>query len=187
MTIAMQRAAQGVLPGAQDRPPVWTPATPSTISRAFLGASLAFVFVYLGGVGVITALIPNALFARLVEPTIWSYVFWLAPAGLFGPLAASYVLPNAAVCDVPRAEQSTTVGSVLSFLAVGCPVCNKLVVLALGASGAITYFEPAQPWLGGLSVILLGYAFWARFGLGRIRRHFVMSPSAAASSHDLSE
>jgi hypothetical protein len=40
-----------------------TPATPSAISRAFLGASLAFVFVYLGGVGVITALIRNALFA----------------------------------------------------------------------------------------------------------------------------
>ena len=156
-----------VLPNPQDPSPVSNPATQSVSSPAFVGTSLASAFLYLGSVGVITAMIPNALFGRVVEPTIWSYIFWLAPAVLFGPLAASYVLPSAAVCEVQRAEQTTTVGSVLSFLAVGCPVCNKLVVLALGTSGAITYFEPAQPWLGGLSVVLLGYAIWARFGLGR--------------------
>ncbi len=166
MTAAMQHEAQ-VLPSAHDQPPVSNRSTQSAISFAFVGTSVLFAFLYLGGVGVITAIIPNALFARIVEPTIWSYIFWLAPAALFGPLAASYILPSAAVCEVQRVEQSTTVGSVLSFLAVGCPVCNKLVVLALGTSGAITYFEPAQPWLGGLSVVLLGYALWARFGLGR--------------------
>ena len=157
MTAAMQHEAQ-VLLSAHDQPPVSNHSTQSAISFAFVSTSLVFAFLYIGGVGVITAIIPNALFARIVEPTIWSYIFWLAPAALFGPLAASYVLPSAAVCEARRVEQSTTVGSVLSFLAVGCPVCNKLVVLALGTSGAITYFEPAQPWLGGLSVVLLGYA-----------------------------
>src|SRR6266700_6814713 len=166
MTAAMRQEAP-VLSSAQDQPPVSNPSTQSAISFAFAGTSLVVAFLYLGGVGVITAIIPNALFTRIVEPTTWSYIFWLAPAALFGPLAASYVLPTADACEVRRAEQTTTVGSVLSFLAVGCPVCNKLVVLALGTSGAITYFEPAQPWLGGLSVGLLGYALWARFGLGR--------------------
>jgi hypothetical protein len=147
--------------------------SPAHASRA------AIAFLYLGAVGVITAIIPNALFARIVEPTAWSYIFWVTPAALFGPLAASYVLPTAAVCDVERVEHSTTIGSVLSFLAAGCPVCNKLVVLALGRSGAITYFEPVEPWLGGLSVILLGYALmgsvrtrsqFARFVLTQSRR-----------------
>ncbi len=169
MTSAMQHEAR-VLPTAQDHllvpnAPIW-----SAIGPAFVGTSLAFAFVYVGGVGLITAIIPNPLFARIVEPTVWNYIFWLAPAVLFGPLAASYLVPIAAVCDVQRVDQSTTLGSVFSFLAVGCPVCNKLVVLALGTSGALTYFEPAQPWLGGLSVLLLGYAVWARFGLGRLRR-----------------
>lgn len=68
------------------------------------------------------------------------------------------------------AERARRVGSLLSFLAVGCPVCNKLMVLALGASGAITYFQPAQPWIGALSVALLAYGIWARFGL---RRRFI--------------
>ena len=170
MTAAMQKHEVQALLGAQDHPPVSNPSTWFVLSPAFVGTSLAFAFLYLGGVGVITAIIPNALFTRIVEPTTWSYIFWLAPAALFGPLAASYVLPTADACEVRRAEQTTTVGSVLSFLAVGCPVCNKLVVLALGTSGAITYFEPAQPWLGGLSVLLLGYALCARFGFSRLWR-----------------
>jgi hypothetical protein len=166
MTAAVQHKAQS-LSSAQDHPPLSNPATRSAISPAFIGTSLAFALLYLGGVGVITAIIANPLFVRIVEPTPWSYIFWLAPAALFGPLAASYILPIDDVCEAQRVEQSTTVGSVLSFLAVGCPVCNKVVVLALGTSGALTYFEPAQPWLGGLSVLLLGYAVWARFGIGR--------------------
>jgi hypothetical protein len=169
MTTSMKRKVQ-VLPNTQGNLTVPNSAPPSAISPAFVGTTLAFVFLYLGAIGVITAIIPNALFARIVEPTVWSYIFWAAPAALFGPLAASFVLPNAGVCEVRRVEHSTTVGSVLSFLAVGCPVCNKLVVLALGTSGAMTYFEPVQPWLGGLSVLLLGYALWARFGLGRSSR-----------------
>src|SRR5258708_3615023 len=159
-----------VFRSAHEHLPVSSPATGSAITLAFVGTSLAFACLYLGGVGLITAIIPNPLFARIIEPTIWSYIFWLAAAALFGPLAGSYVVPIAAVCEVQRVEQSTTLGSVLSFLAVGCPVCNKLVVLALGTSGALTYFEPAQPWLGGLSVLLLGYAVWARFGIGRRER-----------------
>lgn len=53
-------------------------------------------------------------------------------------------------------------GGLLSVFAVGCPVCNKLVVLAPGTSGALTYFAPLQPVLGFLSVGLLLYALRAR-------------------------
>jgi hypothetical protein len=52
----------------------------------------------------------------------------------------------------------------LSVLAIGCPVCNKLVVLALGVGGALTYFAPVQPILGFLSVGLLAYALRADRG-----------------------
>jgi hypothetical protein len=69
------------------------PVPRSAISPVFVGASLAFACLYLGAVGVITAIIPNGLFARIVEPTVWSYIFWIAPAALFGVLAASYIFP----------------------------------------------------------------------------------------------
>jgi hypothetical protein len=53
-------------------------------------------------------------------------------------------------------------GGLLSVFAIGCPICNKLVVLALGASGAFAYFALIQPILGQLSVGLLLYALRVR-------------------------
>jgi len=46
---------------------------------------------------------------------------------------------------------------VLGLLAVGCPVCNKLVVVLLGVSGALALFAPIQPFLalGGLALLAL--------------------------------
>src|SRR5690242_2935227 len=109
----------------------------------FFGVSVAAAGVYLVVVGVITAVIPNPLFERMTPVTVSNLVFWILPALLFGPLVVSYVMPPPAaeVCDVTN---RTVAGGVLSFLAVGCPLCNKVVVLLLGASGALTYFEPAQ-------------------------------------------
>jgi len=43
-----------------------------------------------------------------------------------------------------------------SFFSVGCPVCNKLVVLLLGIGGAMTFFNPLLPFLGMASIVLLG-------------------------------
>ncbi|WP_369204925.1 hypothetical protein [Streptomyces sp. PU-14G] len=51
-----------------------------------------------------------------------------------------------------------TVGGALSFFAVGCPVCNKLVLLALGTSGALTVWQPLQPVLALASLTLLAVA-----------------------------
>ena len=53
-------------------------------------------------------------------------------------------------------------GSLLSLFAVGCPICNKLVVLAIGVNGALTWFAPIQPVLALVSVWLLAYALRSR-------------------------
>lgn len=55
-------------------------------------------------------------------------------------------------------------GGALTFLAVGCPVCNKLALLALGYTGAIQWFAPVQPWLAVGAVGLLGWALVRRLG-----------------------
>src|SRR5215216_4077315 len=105
---------------------------------AFAVVSLATASVYLLAIGVVTAVIPNPLFERMTAVTASNLIFWVVPALLFGPLVASYMVPMVpTACDV---GSRTMAGGVLSFLAVGCPVCNKLVVLLLGATGAITYF-----------------------------------------------
>jgi len=38
--------------------------------------------------------------------------------------------------------------SVLATFAIGCPICNKLVVALLGVSGALTCWAPLQPLIG---------------------------------------
>jgi hypothetical protein len=54
------------------------------------------------------------------------------------------------------------IGGLLSFFAIGCPVCNKLLLLALGTSGAMNYFAPVQPFLAGAGVLLLTWALIVR-------------------------
>jgi hypothetical protein len=53
-------------------------------------------------------------------------------------------------------------GGLLSVLAVGCPTCNKLVVLLLGTTGALTFFAPLQLYIGIASVLLLGWTLALR-------------------------
>ena len=55
-----------------------------------------------------------------------------------------------------------TAGALLTFFAVGCPVCNKLVLLALGYAGALQWFAPVQPYLAGLAIVLLMWALVVR-------------------------
>ena len=50
----------------------------------------------------------------------------------------------------------------MTFFAVGCPVCNKLVLIALGSAGAMTWFAPLQPLLVVAGIAALGWALRTR-------------------------
>lgn len=111
------------------------------------------------GLGVATVLIPNPVFGRDIAPVWWNYPVWLAASALTGLLVASYVRTGAREAE-PTDRQAKrsgilgTIGAMAAWFAVGCPVCNKIALLALGYSGAIQYFAPAQLWLG-LAALLL--------------------------------
>lgn len=55
----------------------------------------------------------------------------------------------------PDRARRTVGATVLSAFAVGCPICNKLVVALIGVSGALSYWAPLQPILGLLSIGIL--------------------------------
>ncbi len=42
-----------------------------------------------------------------------------------------------------------------AFVAIGCPLCNKVALVLLGASGALTVFAPLQPFIGAASLGML--------------------------------
>lgn len=118
-------------------------------------AALVYVVV-----AIPTDLIPNPYFGREIPPTWWSHTALAATALLTGLLVATYVASP--ISRTGATNKSGLFGSVLAFFAVGCPVCNKLVLLALGTTGAMKFFEPVQPLLALLSVGLLGWALLRR-------------------------
>ena len=113
-----------------------------------------------------TAVIPNPVFGRAIEVTWWSYPVVVLTGILGGLLLATYVkepgLEEEQPAEDAKASKLGLAGGFIAFFAVGCPVCNKLVLLALGASGAMTWFAPVQPFLAVASVILMVVALRIR-------------------------
>jgi hypothetical protein len=133
-------------------------------ARRWLIAGAASVVVALL-VGLPTDVIPNPVFGRPVPVTWWSYPVLVITALLGGLLAATYVRePGASVdaVDDERPARRGGIAGLLSFFAVGCPVCNKLVVIALGTVGARQWFEPVQPLLAAVSIVLMAIALRTR-------------------------
>jgi hypothetical protein len=123
------------------------------------GASVATALV----VAVPTAMIPTPVFGRDVPTTWWAWPTLALTAVLGGMLVATYVRePGTAPATGQGLDRKGTVGGLLSFFAVGCPVCNKLALVALGYTGALQWFAPVQPVLAVGGVVLLGWALRAR-------------------------
>ncbi|MFE7214703.1 hypothetical protein ACFU93_33125 [Streptomyces sp. NPDC057611] len=109
--------------------------------------------------GVPTALVPTPLFSRSVPPVWWNYPMLLLTAVLSAVVLATYVRTGpVAGRDDATGRSLGSAGAVLSFLAVGCPVCNKAALLLLGASGALSYWAPLQPAVAVLTLVLLAEA-----------------------------
>lgn len=118
--------------------------------------------------GVPTRLVPNPLFSRIVPTGPQDYVIWIVSTLLLGPLLALmtlYPMPSQKAAPGKRSIAGTGRafgGALLSFFSVGCPVCNKVVVLLLGLGGAMTIFNPLRPFLGLASIVLLGVTLFLR-------------------------
>ncbi|MFN2320602.1 MAG: hypothetical protein ABR500_13095 [Dermatophilaceae bacterium] len=119
-------------------------------------------------IGLPTVLIPNPVFGREIPTTWWNWPALLAAAVLSGLLVATYVRQSTplGVLENTDTEESGSrrgmIGGVLTFFAVGCPVCNKIVLIALGTSGAMQWFAPVQPLLAVAAVAALVWALHTR-------------------------
>lgn len=132
----------------------WTAAAAGTIGAGLL-------------LGLPTDLLPNPIFGRQIEAPWWAYPAWIVTSILIGLLVATYVREGARgdigdEAAVTGTEKRATAGGLLAVFAVGCPTCNALVVLALGANGALAFFEPVQPLLAVAAIALLAHALRRR-------------------------
>ncbi|MBA2763207.1 MAG: hypothetical protein H0U42_00775 [Thermoleophilaceae bacterium] len=115
---------------------------------AFAGATVLAALA----TGIPTDVLPNPWFTRMTPVRTLDVVLWPLLSLAIGALVATYAIP---AC--PRSASGLRAGTgsgLLGVFAIGCPVCNKLVVLALGFSGALTYFAPIQPVIGIASLLL---------------------------------
>lgn len=141
------------------------PAWPTRRWLVAGGSALGYALV----IAIPTDLVDTPVFGREIPPTWWSWPALVVSSVLAGLLTATYVAapPAGAAAAEPGADDGVELdrsakggylGGFLTFFAVGCPVCNKLVLLALGTSGALTWFEPVQP---VLSLAAIGVLAWA--------------------------
>jgi hypothetical protein len=134
---------------------------------AFVVQAAAWTLASLLAYGVVAAIIPNPVFGRQLPPEPFAIAIWVLSAPLLGIVGATYTapMPAAVLQPVPLGALDTTgerrtstlgtLGSLGAFLAIGCPICNKLALLLLGTSGAIAVYAPLQPVLGAASLVLL--------------------------------
>lgn len=128
--------------------------------------AVAVTVLALLAIGVPTAIIETPIFGREVPVRTQDYLVWAVTGLLLLPIAATFTVTMGGTHDgvqpSDRGRRAVFGGGLLSFIAVGCPVCNKLVLLALGTSGALNVFGPAQVYLGIASLGLLGYTLVVR-------------------------
>jgi hypothetical protein len=116
--------------------------------------------------GLPTDIVTNPFYRRMTPVLWWNYPVWAATAVLAGLVVATYVNRS----QVDSSVKTTVGGGFLSFFAVGCPICNKLVVALIGVSGALSFFAPVQPYLAVAGLALLTISLFARLRqLGRCR------------------
>ena len=108
--------------------------------------------------GTVTALWENPLFIRMV------------PAGTveIALLAAQSILLGL-YFSIPRGSCATRqagVGSVLTFLGIACPVCNKILLFVFGWELLLIYFEPVRVYVALAGFLLTGLAVWLKWTKG---------------------
>lgn len=147
------------------------------VLRGFRARSWAIAVLGLAGslllLGVPAAIIETPFFVRMTPVRLQDYIVWYITAILVGLIAGTYTLPVRASC-----QGKVTTGGILSLLAIGCPICNKIVVLLLGISGALAFFAPLQLYIGIVSVVLLAWTL-----LLRVHAIVGSSPGVAASTN----
>lgn len=102
-----------------------------------------------------------AMFSVLgTAAALWEnpFFFRMTPAGEFETslLAIQSILVGGFVAIKPPAcgNKSVTFGSVVHFLGVACPVCNKVLVYLIGSEVLLLYFEPYRVYVAASGALL---------------------------------
>lgn len=120
--------------------------------------------------GTVTAVWPNPVFVRMTP--IQGFEIWLLAVQAL--LIGTFVAIRRPRCPVRGAG----FGSVLGFLGVACPTCNKILLLVFGPTLLLSYFEPYRLPVAAAGAAITAVAVAWEW---RQRRNAVTCPFAAGS------
>ena len=137
----------------------WLQVARSLLAPKPLGLGLVAAFVSTAVQAVPTAVIPNPFFVRMTPVRLQDYAFLGASSLLIGVIFSTFWLRKGTV----SCQNRMFGGGLLSTLAIGCPICNHVVVALIGISGALVYWAPLQPVVGATAVVILLWTLHKRF------------------------
>ncbi len=102
--------------------------------------------------GTVAALWENPVFIRMTPAGNLEIIL----LGAMSVLLGAYVAVRRPACSIRTAGT----GSVLGFIGVACPVCNKLLLLIFGGELLLTYFEPVRVYVAAAGTLVVAVAVW---------------------------
>ncbi|MDO5722767.1 MAG: hypothetical protein Q4P06_09565 [Actinomycetaceae bacterium] len=109
-----------------------------------------------------TSILPNPIFAREVPIRWWEYPVVAVTCALTWAWFMVQTPPRQ-----PEHHGRLLTALTVTLFAVACPVCNKIVLLTIGAAGALSTWAPLQPYLALATLIALALALGLRIRSAR--------------------
>ena len=108
--------------------------------------------------GIPTDTIPNRFYARMIPATTLDVFFLVAVSLMLGTYIGLLFYLKQRKKKQKNAAAYT--GAFAGFLAIACPICICLLVLIFGTAALMTYLQPSRPYLGILSIALIGFGIY---------------------------
>ena len=128
--------------------------TLGSVAKGVLIAVGSFIFL-----GTVAALWQNPFFIRMT-PTSGFEIGLLALQAILLGVYISIPVPACAV-------KLASVGGIVNYVGIACPICNKLLLALFGASTLLTYLEPVRIYFAVGGVLLMSIATTVRWRKGR--------------------
>ena len=122
-------------------------------TKDFARGAAAAVAMF-AALGTVAALWSNPLFMRMTPTGEFEITLLLLQSVLAGVYVA---LPQS-----PCGKRTAGTGAIIGFLGIACPVCNKLLVLAIGSALLLEYYEPVRLYVALGGAALLAAAVWLK-------------------------